>query len=473
MLRLKTGINLQYIIFTAFLGLISLSPSLNIIPKVLITTSFHDSQRLLELLLIGLVLLHTFINGTVGLVTHQRMRYAIYSLILLAITSSYLAISPRHALIEISLFAGLFYLSLFVSHLYREHTTLLLKWLVYAFWASIIFSMVSFYVGYITATIFNTPVIWPAPLKGFSNIRSFNQYQLWTLGLVTLPLLAFEFRRTSTRWWLHVGLVAWFVLLFFASSRGALLAWGVGIVVTAIVYRQTAGTFIRLQLAYITAGFISYQVLFQLIPALKKSAVVTGTVLRDSTSDRVQLWQLAINLIEHHPIFGIGAMGFAWVNAGVAHPHNSVLQLMSEWGLPAALIILSIAGYGLACWLKRFNITSLQAEAETKHNASLVVVLFFTLVTNAAYSLVDGVIVMPISQVMMFSIVGLMLGIYQHHNTPDTHRKALFSRIFAGVVLVALAWASLPEIIQGFTDTQKHFSINYPAAGPRMWLEIK
>jgi O-antigen ligase len=471
MLRFNTKLGFQHIIFTVFVGLISLSPSLNIIPKALITTSFHDSQRLLELLLIGLVLLHTLINGTAGLITHQRMRYATYSLILLAITSSYLALSPRHALIEISLFAGLFYLTLFVSHLYREHTTLLLKWLVYAFWASIIFSMVSFYTGYITATIFNTPVIWPAPLKGFSNIRSFNQYQLWTLGLVTLPLLAFEFKRVSTRWWLHVGLVAWFVLLFFASSRGALLAWGVGIIVTAIVYRKTASAFIRLQLAYITAGFASYQVLFQLIPALKKSAVVTGTIMRDSTSDRLQLWQLALNLIEHHPIFGIGAMGFAWVNAGVAHPHNSVLQLMSEWGLPAALIILGIAGYGLVCWLKRFNITSLPTQ--TKHDTNLVIALFFTIVTNVAYSLVDGVIVMPISQVMMFSVVGLMLGVYQHHDTPDTHRKALYSRIFAGVVLIILTMATLPEIIQGFTDTQKHFSINYPAAGPRMWLEIK
>jgi O-antigen ligase len=457
------------LIFATFIGLICLSPSLNLIPHILVSTSFHDSQRLLELLLIGLVLSYSTIHSRAS--NHNAAHYAIYILIALAITSAYLAQSPRHALTEISLFAGLSYLTLFVMNLYLNDDTRLIKQLVFVFWASIIFCMVSFYTGYITALIFNTPVTWPAPLKGFSSIRSFNQYQLWTLGLITLPLLAFDFKRNSTRALLHIGLVAWWCLMFFAASRGVLLAWAVSIIITGIIYKKTSWPFIRLQLISITTGLLSYQVLFQLIPNLKNSAVVTGTILRDTTSDRLELWKLSTELIQNNPIFGVGPMHFAWASMTVAHPHNSILQLMAEWGLPAAIIILSLAGYGLFYWKKKFNSETLNTQ--TNLNQQLIIALFFTAITSMVYSLVDGVIVMPISQVMMFTTIGLMMGLYRKANTGTLHSKPIFIRFFAGVVLIVLAWSTLPEIMQAIAGSEKHFSIGYPAAGPRMWLEVK
>lgn len=477
--RLDALTTLQSLIILAFFCLISLSPSLNIIPKSLILTSFHDSQRLLELVLVGLILLHNilFTNRESPSSYSQPMRYGFYTLITLAIASSYLAKSPRHALIEISLFAGLAYLTVLTVRLYRDNDTLLIKQLTYAFWASILLYMVSFYVGYITATIFNTPVKWPNPLTGFSSIRSFNQYQLWTLGLITLPLLAFDFKSTYTRRWLHVGIIFWWVLLFYSASRGALFAWFLGMLVTAVIYKKLAWPFIRLQLMHITAGFFSYELLFKIIPSLRSSALVTGTIMRDTTNDRIELWQQCFNLIQDHPIFGVGPMHFAWVSRLSAHPHNSVLQIMAEWGLPAALLILAIAGYGLVCWLKRVNTENLQAE--TKLNSNLAIVLFFTIATSAAYSLVDGVIVMPISQVMMFTFIGLMIGFYNEirgFNTKQSagiNKRTLLMPVFASMVLVTLVWSTLPEILQGAVGSETRFSMGYTAAGPRIWLEVK
>jgi O-antigen ligase len=355
--------------------------------------------------------------------------------------------------------------------LYLNDDTRLIKQLIYIFWAGIIFCMVSFYTGYITALIFNTSVMWPAPLKGFSSIRSFNQYQLWTLGLITLPLLTFDFKRNSTRTLLHIGLAVWWCLMFFAASRGVLLAWAVGIITTGIIYKKTAWPFIRLQLISLTAGLLSYQVLFQIVPNLKNSAVVTGTILRDTTSGRLELWKLSTELIQNHPIFGVGPMHFAWASMTVAHPHNSILQLMAEWGLPAAIIILSLAGYGLICWRKKFNSETLNMQ--TNLNQQLIIALFFTAITSMTYSLVDGVIVMPISQVMMFTIIGLMMGLYNHGNTATSNDNSMFIRIFAGIALIVLVWSTLPEIMQAVAGSEKHFSIGYPAAGPRMWLEVK
>lgn len=474
--QLKTSNILQFTIFAVFIGLIGISPSLKIIPETLSPMSLHDSQRMVELFFIGLLLIESisYRKENTSLSTDKILRYAFFGLVTLATFSSYLAPSPRHAMIELSLFSGLVYLSLYVANLYRENKMQLIKRLIYVFWGGILLSMVAFYVGYITATIFKTPVIWPAPITGFNNIRFFNQYQLWTLGLIVLPLLAFNFNKANTRNWLHLGVILWWVLLFHSASRGVLLSWGIGILITAAIYKRLAWPFIRLQLIHITAGFLSYQILFQFIPFLRGSAVVTGTVMRGTTSDRIELWGQALKLIQENPIFGIGPMHFAWYSPISAHPHSSLLQLMAEWGIPAASIILIITCYSLFYWLKKFNFINLQTK--THYDCNLAIILFFTVITNTVYSLVDGVIVMPVSQVMMFTFIGLMIGYYNDDNisrVAQEKRQSSIKPAFACIVLITLAWSTLPEILQNAAGNEKRFSMGYTAIGPRIWLEFK
>jgi len=456
--------------------LISISPSLKIIPQKLADMNPHDSQRLVELLLISLVLLESIaLRTSAGCnCMNQVTRYAFYALAAIAVISSFSAASPRHALIEISLFAGLAYLAAFVARLYYENSAQLIKHLTYILWGGVLLSMTAFYVGYFTAIILKTPVVWPGPIIGFNNIRFFNQYQLWTLGLLALPLLTTDFNSKRVRYCLHLGMIAWWVLLFHSASRGVLLSWIVGILITVFIYRKLSWPFIRLQLIHITAGFLSYQMLFGVIPFLREFAVVTGTVVRDTTGDRIELWSLALRLIQGHPILGIGPMQFAWYSPISAHPHNSVLQLATELGLPAALLLLTLTGYGLYCWLKKFNIARLQSQ--TIRDRYLAIALLFTVVTNATYSLVDGVIVMPISQVMMFTFIGLMIAYYADGNTHETvavKSKHLLHPLFAGLILITLVWSTLPEILQNAAGNDKRFSMGYTALGPRIWLEFK
>ncbi|MDI1310298.1 MAG: O-antigen ligase family protein [Methylotenera sp.] len=464
----------RFFIFLVIASLVTLSPSLKVIPRDIIVTSFHDNQRLVELLLVTLVLLYSAFssNREEYSTANQSMSFMLYMLMTLAIASSCLAISQRHAALEISLFAGLSYLAIFIANLYHENKTLLIKRLTYMFWASILLCMVSFYVGYITAIIFSTPVKWPNPLTGFSNIRFFNQYQLWTLGLITLPLLKTNFVSSNSRRWLHLALSFWFVLLFFSASRGALLAWIFGISITAIVYKKSAWSFIRLQIIHLSTGYLVYKILFFIIPSLMEAAVIIpGSIIRDTTSDRLDLWKLSLNLIQEHPYFGIGPMSYAWVSKISSHPHNSVLQLMSEWGLPAAFIIFYLVIYGLISWLRKFNAISLKDNL--KFDSNLAIILFFTLCTCSVYSLVDGVIVMPISQVMMFTFIGLAIGFYSESMSVKVKHSTLFKSIFASIVLVALIWSTLPEILQSAVGNEKHFSISYTATGPRIWVEVK
>jgi putative inorganic carbon (hco3(-)) transporter len=464
---------LQILILFTFVALITFLPSWHFMPKVVVW--FMDGQRLLELLLLGLILLDAVFNKP-NQAIFKPVNYALFALLGLGTISSFLAQSPRHAFLELTTFVGLCYFAWFVAKQYYARPQLLLKRLGIALWLGILLIMLSFYVGYITATIFKTPLQWPLPLKGFTNVRHFNQFQLWSLGLVCLPLLDHSPNlglalKKSTRIWLHIALVFWWVLLFYSSSRGVLLAWLVGIFCIAIIYKKLAWPFIRVQLLLFAAGYAVYDFLFKIVPMLRESILVTGTIMRETANDRIGLWQLALNLAQHNPIFGVGPIHYAWHSTSNAHPHNSVLQLASEWGLPATIIILGLISYGIYSWLKRFNLSALQTD--TKLNSSLVVVLFFTLVANAAYSLVDGVIVMPLSHVMMFTVIGLMIGHYAQGTATLTVNKSLYRQIIAGVCLITLVWSSLPEILQGLSGNQKGFTIGYTSAGPRFWRESK
>jgi putative inorganic carbon (hco3(-)) transporter len=472
--RIKLDTIMQTLVIVAYLALITFLPSLHLGDQKLI--SYHDSQRMLELILIAAILICCALNelswAQVIHVNH-KVRIGIYLIFALASLSTLLSHTPRHAVIEISIFGGLSYLALLVVSLYQENKQVFLTRLCYALLASILLYLISFYVGYITAILSKTPLSWPKPFSGFTNIRSFNQYQLWSLGLIYLPLLNFELKQNLKRG-LLVALSFWWILLFYSASRGVLLAWLFAILITWFVYQKSAWSFLRLQFIGIATGFLGYHILFNIIPATAKSSLVTGSILRQTTSDRTDLWGNALTLIHDHPLLGVGPMHYPWYNTSLSHPHNSVLQLAAEWGLPATLIILAIAGYTGYCWLMKFNANKLKDES--KSNCNLVIILFFTIAANAAYSLVDGVIVMPISQVLMATIIGLMIAVYTGENKANTSQKSIASKTKSAIavtLLIAIVWSTLPEIREALSGSEKRFSMGYTAAGPRIWWEVK
>ncbi len=67
-----------------------------------------------------------------------------------------------------------------------------------------------------------------------------------------------------------------------------------------------------------------------------------------STSDRIAFWKGSIKLMKQHPITGYGSGNFAFVYpkyqkdllANSTHPHNILLKIAVENGLPAALLFL-------------------------------------------------------------------------------------------------------------------------------------
>lgn len=485
---------LKMLILCAFLILTALSPSIHFINYI----EFHDCQRIIQLLLLTLVLMDGMFLGfkkTSLMPVSNKVRFSFFVIIVLGLASSAYAITPRFAVIEFTVFAALCYLALFVARLYRENSETLIKCLSYALWVSILLYMVSFYTGYITAIAVHKPLAWPYPFYGFSNIRLFQQYQLWGIGLICLPLMAFNLKQ-NTRLWLQFALACWWVLLFYAASRGVTLGWLLATLATAVIYKKSAWPFLRLQLISAFIGLCAYQLLFKIVPQWIAStatstassivenvstshAVVTSTIFRDTISDRTDLWKAAYVMIKNFPSLGVGPMHFYFYTPFGTHPHNSVLQLAAEWGLPVTLITLSITGYAFYCWMKKFSPKQLQTI--NKLNTNLIIILFFTIIANGAYSLVEGVIVMPISQVLMFTMIGLMIGQYTEKtwllsNTPLSS-KLSFRPIFAGFVLVFLVLSVMPELMRGLTSNTRVIPLNERAfsmgsgINPRIWMQ--
>jgi putative inorganic carbon (hco3(-)) transporter len=341
----------------------------------------------------------------------------------------------------------------------------------------------SFYVGYITAFIAKKTLVWPQPFYGFINVRLFQQYQLWGLGIICLPLISYQLNHKK-RIWLFIALTCWWVLLFHAASRGAILGWVIAIIATLIFYRKAAWSFIRIQLINASTGLITYLALFKIIPILTvtnnaATKSTTSTIFRATSSGRIELWQDALEMISNSPFFGVGPMNYYW-NSKLpegTYPHNSILQTASEFGLPATFIILAIFGYCFFAWFKRFNL--IQLKTESAFNRNLSVIFFFTMIANGTYSLFSGVTVMPISQVLMFTLIGLMIGQYSTvENMSSINHKFKFRPIFALVILATLSWSTFPELKRGLTsynrivgEYERQFSMAPDTIVPRIWMQ--
>ncbi|WP_047553362.1 hypothetical protein [Methylotenera sp. G11] len=57
--RFTISNTLKFLVLSFFIALIGISPSLKVIPQALTAMSLHDSQRLIELLLVSLVLMES------------------------------------------------------------------------------------------------------------------------------------------------------------------------------------------------------------------------------------------------------------------------------------------------------------------------------------------------------------------------------------------------------------------------------
>lgn len=460
-----------------------ISCGLYILPFV---STAYDEKRLLEfaLLLIAAIIcvVPAIRNNLLQTISNLApiARQPIALVIAIGLASSTQAPIPRYAFIEVLLFSTLTIFSLYIATAVRKGAKDADNLLIWMIWISAVLYLVRFFTGYVTGQITGVLLSSPNIFPGFSHIRFFTQYQTWTLPLLTLPIASWRSKHVASRVGAWTVFSLWWALLWLSGTRGTLAGLSVAAICVALLYGRSGIRWARCQLIAAGIGFAAYLLLFTDIS--RQLALERGI----SLNGRGELWRLAWEFIQAHPLLGIGPMHYAYFpNPIAAHPHNSLLQIACEWGIPAALIVLYVFCRGSFKWVMHCRNSLLlnsrsrennDAKAEQTFAGELKVALTAAFLAGAAHSLVSGIIVMPLSQIAMVIVIGWMIGIYQREQAGPTLAASRRSYFVGGIAIIAIVAGLAVSVAPDIPNVNKRISV-YQASHansflkPRLWQQ--
>lgn len=293
-------------------------------------------------------------------------------------------------------------------------------------------------------------VIYPAT----ENIRFFNQIQVFVLPLLLLLLKHPRFGLLA-----HLFFLANVLLICIGGARGAglclvlMLIWG--------------WWFDRSLKKMIMRGALLSGIAILIYIGLRLlQPVGLQDLSRSGTSGRLDMWiDLIFRLDWHHLLWGIGPANYALLDDEFiyAHPHNSVLQWILEWG--------GLSFIGLAIVVSHIIIKSFKYLKS--HPDDLITKgLFLSSSSALAYSLVDGVIVMPIAQTLLIIFLGLLFGrIFQGGETSSPELQSIQSSPWRSLLIGIVALLITVPYVYLASQYYLQQSASYQkVVGPRFWI---
>jgi O-antigen ligase len=317
---------------------------------------------------------------------------------------------------------------------------------------------------------------------GFSNIRFFNHVQTSTLPL--LILLCCLTPRTSRLRWLWLAVTAyWWMALFATNGRGTLLGAAAGCVAAAVLVRRRALPYLRQVAITAVLGLLAYFFFLTVVPALlgvegmSSFSYAFERTAADPTSARWPLWHLAMALIAAHPWLGVGPMHFAHYTGHLhiaAHPHDWLLQVGAEWGLPALACLLVAVAFGVRTLWR----AGAQIGPDDAANQTIFTALLVGAVAILVDGLVSGIFVMPQSQLAIALYFGCAMGWQRIVGPAMPVETPAHGRRAAGMACIVLAMAGVvagtwPEAgarWRGEELTPAQQALNTGSPWPRLWL---
>lgn len=307
-------------------------------------------------------------------------------------------------------------------------------------------------------------------LSGFSNKRFYGQFQTFTLPLLALPLLMPKLPR-SLRVAVFALLSVWWLIAISGGTRGTWLGMGAAGVLL-MVLGPFGRRWLAWQLAAVSLGLLLYGLLFSVLAGYLGIETSSGASdrLTTSLSGRAEIWWQAWHMIVERPWLGFGPMQFADIPNDVAtHPHQAILQWASEWGVPSTICVVALA------WRGGWATVSLLRERALSAQRSdvLRLCLFAALVGALTQSMVDGVIVMPISQLWLALVVGWLMALHIWAVAPTalpvpvSHLWKLLSVLAVGLLIV-VAVRDVPHITQA---QQRYVGDTHKRLQPRFWAQ--
>ena len=306
-------------------------------------------------------------------------------------------------------------------------------------------------------------------IVGFSNKRFYGQFQTFTLPILVLPLLLTEVKR-SAKICIFSLLACWWMIAICGGTRGTWLGMSCSAAIL-LACGASGRRWLCWQLSAVGAGLLLFWYFFRMLPEHLGIEVINfaGDRLTTSLSARDIIWQQAWEMIKERPILGFGPMHFADIhNPVAAHPHQAILQWACEWGVPSTLMLGWLVVRGL---FSTFRLI-LQKASSSEPIDLLRICLFASLVGALAQSMVDGVIVMPYSQIWMAIVVGWLMGIHEWPAKPRFRRTLHLGWMATMFLAIGFLGYVVARDYPHLDDIERQYAADFGGRfQPRFWMQ--
>ena len=445
------------------------------------------SVLVLQAVLFRKVLVHLWQE----LITFPSMvRYTVGSVLALGFISAIVANHPFYAFLEIGMFILLFIFLLFVIHFYKQAPQAFVFMLAGMLSVMVLVYFTRFSITYINNFLYPAWPVWPntklvqimidgeplfpEPFLGFVHARFLNHLHTWSL-----PLFALFVVSTPKKYWTVRGLLFfitcfWWMLVFAADARGAILASVLSLILVFVLFRTNIKEWCKVYLLTFVSGLASYFFFFKVIMPEGSRTILT----RFTGSGRLTMWENAFDLFLQNPILGAGPMHFADISNGFkfAHPHNFYVQILSEWGIIVFVLLATVFVFGCMKW---FGFCRKNMNSESPKKLHIKAALTASLAAGAMHSFISGLMHTPLSQILMVIVLGWAIGLYYNEKGWGTSQIAIpqFSvfkiwliRLGAAAVLVFMLWGTA-QTLQTLDEGRIEFyqDLDNARLFPRYW----
>lgn len=237
----------------------------------------------------------------------------------------------------------------------------------------------------------------------FINVRIFAELQFLTLFLLAAAWLQMR----SARWRRFIGLTAilWWGLLLLTGTRSALIALPFALLILWLVGGRETLCWLRVLATQFVGGVLVFLLLRGGTAWYLGTSIWGGgsmSFARASSSGRLDIWAEAWHQFLQHPWLGNGPGTFAcFTSESLASPHSLFFLLISEWGVLMTLLCFALALVMFVSLVRHLR--------SGRDNSPLKFSLFATLVATVTASMMEGMIIAPLQQMLIVLVFGWAL----------------------------------------------------------------
>ena len=405
----------------------------------------YNEKRTLQVSILLLIIAGFFFSEELrrawigGFLAFPRVgRWGLAVVLGLGTISSALAPAPFYALLELGHFVALFVVAGVVASLVRVvHPELVKVVFLLTTVAGTLLYTVPFSVSYGMHLTMEDMKLWPWGWTNFANYRFLNQYQTWTLPLLAGTVLSIPKQKIYLRSGVFALAVFWWILIFASEAEGTILALGIATVGVGLLFGKRVWKWGGLLLVAAFLGWIGYEVLFSTAGGGGGKASFGEQLTRNSSYGRIDHWRICLELFIDNPILGAGPMHFAWPPYQFtlpASPHSAFFQWLGEWGGPSTVIMSGLTIWGGWRWIKHERTASISNERADP----VTIALIGSVLAAGAHAQVSGIVLHPLSQMLLVFVGGWAWGRYQRRHSVSEEEDAAWMHSVLCVLLVAI-----------------------------------